>query len=148
VANVSPGQIWRDACYYFHAETGECMPKYLLVLAVDATRGESITAVFTSKPHGLPTDPPCWQRAPRAGFYVGIPGGSLQKETWVDFSSIRALDDADLANHIAQGRTTLLQLQLPQLQFCSVLRCARGIDDLTIRHDRVIGDLIAHLNCP
>lgn len=29
------GQIWRDDCYYFDPNTGECKRKYVLILAVD-----------------------------------------------------------------------------------------------------------------
>lgn len=42
------GQIWRDDCYYFDRVTGECKRKFVLVLAVDSTSGDLVTAVFTS----------------------------------------------------------------------------------------------------
>ena len=143
-----PEQIWQDNCYYFDSVTGECMRKYVLVLAVDLVSGDSVTAVFTSTPNGLRVDPPCNQGDPRSGYYVGLPGGRLNKETWVDFNSLQTLDDADLARHVSQRRTILLSLNLPRPVFCSVLRCLLGSDDLERRHARLIGDLAAVLSCP
>ena len=142
-----PGQIWQDDCYYYDQRTGRCMRKYVLVLAIDARSGDSVTAVLTSTPNGLPTDPACWQGNPRSGYYLGIPGAPLVKETWIDFNGIQTLDDADLAHQVAQARKNLLALTLLPDKFCAVLRCVRGIDDLEIRHERLIGDLIAVLGC-
>ena len=123
------------------------MRKYVLLLAVDARHGDSVTAVLTSAANGLPTDPACWQGNPRSGFYLGIPGGLLTKETWVDFNGIQTLDDADLRLQVAQGRKHLLGLSLSPEMFCAVLRCLLGYDDLERRHARLIADLIATLRC-
>ena len=46
---VSAGQIWQDDCYYFDPDSGKCMRKYVLVLAVEPKSGDCVTAVFTSK---------------------------------------------------------------------------------------------------
>ena len=74
-----PGQVWRDDCYYLNRDTGECERKYVLVLGVDAA-GDAITAVFTSKPHGLCLSQKCpEQRAPigfRPIFSVWCTAGS------------------------------------------------------------------------
>ena len=124
------------------------MRKYVLVLAIDARHGDSVTAVLTSRPNGLPTDPACWQGNPRCGYYRGVPGGPLNKETWVDFNGIQALDDNDLARHVMQARKKLLAVTVGSSVFCAVLRCLTGYDDLERRHARLIGDLIADLGCP
>ena len=145
---AAPGEIWQDDCYYYDPKTGRCMRKYVLMLAIDARQGACVTAVLTSKSNGLPTDPACWQGNPRSGCYLGVPGGPLTKETWVDFNSIQTLDEDDLARHIAQARKTLLAVMLSRNVFCGVLRCLIGYDDLEQRHARLVADLIAELRCP
>lgn len=142
-----PGQIWRDDCYYLDPETGECQPKYLLVLVVGRD-GDLVTAVFTSKSHGLPEDPACCHGPPRAGYFVGSPGGVLTRPTWVDFNSLQDVDWYDFQLWQRQGRVNLLPRPLPQDLFCGVLRCLLGFDDITGRQARALGDLVALLRCP
>ena len=144
---AAPEQIWQDDCYYYDSVTGRCMRKYVLVLAVDMASGDSVTAALTSTPNGLRVDPPCSQGNPRSGYYVGVLGGRLLEETWVDFNSLRTLDDADLARHIDQRRKSLLDIRPSRAVFCGVLRCLLGFDDLERRHARLVGDLAAALNC-
>lgn len=144
---VAPGQIWRDECYYLDRQTGECKRKYVLVLALDGS-GDAITAVFTSKPNGLTETPSCSLGPPRAGYFVGTPGGVFSLPTWVDFSSIATLDAVDLATHVASGRTYKQTQTLPAALFCTVLRCALQSEDITGRQARWIGDTAAQLNCP
>lgn len=146
-AVVAPGQIWQDECYYLDRQTGECKRKYVLILATDGN-GDSVTAVFTSKPHGLAENPACSLGPPRAGYFVGVPGGVFNLPTWVDFSSLDTLDGDDLANHIVSGRTRLLAQTLTPQIFCAVLRCVLQSDDITGRQARWIGDTVASLNCP
>lgn len=143
-----PGQVWKDDCYYFDPQTGECRRKYRLVLAVDPASGDCITLVFTSRPNGLTEDPPCSLGPPRAGFYLGPLGGPLQKPTWLDFSSVHTLDRFDLGNHVRTGRTTLTTLRIPQDLFCAALRCALRCEDISLRELRWVGDTAAELGCP
>lgn len=144
---ATPGQIWRDDCYYLDRSTGECQRKYVLVLAVDPVGKDCVTAVFTSRPNGLTESPPCSSGPPRAGYYVGTPGGVMNKHTWVEFSSMEMLDDADLQRHINDKRKTPLTQRLDASVFCGVLRCALHSDDLTRRQARLLGDLAAGLGC-
>ena len=144
---VAPGQIWRDDCYYLNRVTGECMRKYVLVLAV-AHSGDMITAVLTSKPNGLTEHPPCSLGPPREGYFLGIPGHTLNKPTWVDFSSLQTLDRYDLELHIRQGRTKRLPHTLEAGTLCAVLRCVLRSDDITNRQSRWIADAITSLACP
>lgn len=144
--HVAPGQIWRDDCYYLDLRTGECKRKYVLILAADAG-GDAVTAVFTSKPHGLTETPACSLGPPRAGYFVGVPGGTFSQPTWIDFNSIEMLDSADLALHVSTGRTRLLVQTLDVPIFCAVLRCLLQSDDITARQARWIGDTAAHLAC-
>jgi hypothetical protein len=143
------GQIWQDDCYYLDPQTGECKRKYLLVLAVDSNSQDLVTVVFTSQPNGLPEQPACYIGHPRSGYYLGIPGGILHKETWLDFSSLQTLDAYDLALHIQQGRKTLINQTLPTATFCAALRCIMQMqDDISKMQWRLLGDTIAQLNCP
>lgn len=145
---AAPGQVWQDNCYYFDSATGECMRKYVLVLAVEPKSGDCVTAVFTSKPHGLKENPPCSLGPPRAGYFVGVPGGVLSQPTWVDFSSVATLDSGDLAMHVRSGRKKQLELALPQPVFCAVLRCVLQSEDIALREARWIADTVAALHCP
>lgn len=147
VVEPVPGQIWRDDCYYLQADTGECRSKYVLVLAL-AKDGDLITAVFTSKSNGLPELPLCFMGPPRAGFFVGAPGGVLTRPTWVDFSSLQDLDRQDFSTLQKQGRLHLIPKSLPPNLLCGVLRCILGFEDLTGRQGRIIADLAASLACP
>lgn len=144
---AQPGQIWRDDCYYLDRTTGECQRKYLLVLAVDPRGGDVVTAVFTSKAHGLAEQPACNLGPPCAGFFVGAPGGVLSVPTWMDFSSLQDLDAGDLLKLQRSGRMSLLHLTLPAPVFCGVLRCLLQSDDLTGRQARLVGDVAAGLGC-
>ncbi len=144
---AQPGQIWRDDCYYLDRKTGECQRKYLLVLAVDPRSGDLVTAVFTSKSHGLVEKPACNLGPPRAGYFVGVPGGALTLPTWVDFNSLQDLDAADLGKLQRSGRLSPLPQALPVPLFCAVLRCVLQCDDLTGRQARLVGDVAAALGC-
>lgn len=145
---VVPGQIWQDNCYYLDTNTGECMRKYVLILAVHATSGDSVTMVFTTKPNGLTENPACYIGNPRSGYFLGVLGGVLSEPTWVDFSSIKTLDNYDLDQHIQSKRKSLLQQSLTNAQICAVLRCVMQCeDDISIRQYRWLGDAIASLGC-
>ena len=143
---IAPGQIWRDDCYYLDHTTGECMRKYFLVLA-DCGSGDALTAVFTSKPNGLTETPACNLGPPRAGYFVGAPGGVLHVPTWVDFNSLAVLDAADLKTHITTSRTSLLKQTLPTETLCGVIRCLLQSDDITRRQAKWLFDTASQLGC-
>ena len=143
------GQIWQDDCYYLDKQSGGCKRKYVLILAVEAKTGDCVTVVFTSTPNGLPEQPTCYLDNPRSGFYLGIPGGVLQKETWLDFNSLETLDSYDLNLHTNTGRKILLEQTLPQAVFCAALRCVmQRQEDIPKREYSWLGDTVAALNCP
>jgi len=145
---VAPGQISQDYCYYLDRETGACQRKYVLILALAPGGGDSVTAVFTTKSHGLVEQPACSLGPPRAGYFVGVPGAPLGQPSWVDFSSVQTLDHADLAMHVKSGRTRLLVLSLAPPAFCKVLRCLLQSSDITGRQAKWIADAAASLGCP
>ena len=145
---VAAGQIWRDDRYYLDKTTGEYKRKYVLVLSVEPRSHDTVTAVFTSKSHGLRERPACDPGPPRAGYFLGIPGNGLNSLTWVDFSSVRTLDSLDMKRYADTGRMCLLSWQLDAPLFCRVLRCASQSEDLTMRQARWISDTLATLHCP
>jgi hypothetical protein len=146
-ATPEPGHIWRDNCYYLEPQTGACKPKYVLVLAV-AADGDLVTAVLTSRPNGLTDTPACCLGPPRAGYYVGAPGGVLTRPTWTDFNSLQDVDKADFVRWCRQGRLSQIPRGLPASAFCGALRCLLGFDDLTKRQGRLLGSVIEGLGCP
>lgn len=149
MAFFQPNTLWRDAGYYLNAETGEFMPKFVLVLAVSGDADDAIGAVFTSKANGLREDPACDPGPPRAGYFIGTPGGEdLPVPTWIDFSSVRDYEAYKFRSHIASGRVTPHGYALPPPAFCSVLRCLSRSEDLNKRQHRWLGDTIQTLACP
>lgn len=142
------GQIWQDDCYYLDDQTGQCMRKFVLILAVNAQTGDSVTVVFTSKSNCLPETPTCYIGNPRSGYYLGVLGGLLNKPTWVDFNRLETLDCDDLKRHVQSGRKALINQTLNSNQLCKVLRCIMQIQaDISKRDYRLLGDTIAQLNC-
>jgi hypothetical protein len=142
---IAPGQIWRDDCYYLDRSTGECKRKYFLVLGTNG-QSDALTAVFTSKPNGLTEHPACNLGPPRAGYFVGVPGGFLNVPTWVDFNSLNELDTQDLGRHVASGRSSLTLQTLPVEMFCGVLRCLLQSDDVTRRQAKWLADVVGKLD--
>jgi len=145
---LQTGQIWLDSRYYLNEETGEYMPKYLLILADRLDCADVISAVFTSKPNGLREHPACDHGPPRAGYFVGTPGAPLSLPTWVDFSSVRTHDELDVDSHVKGGRYKVVGQTLGNGVFCGLLRCICQSDDLTNRQRSWIQDIIAKLGCP
>ncbi|WP_423392806.1 hypothetical protein [Burkholderia sp. LMG 21824] len=143
------GQIWKDDRYYLNTKTQQWERKYYLVMATSPDGSDALTAVFTSKPNGLTDDPACSTGTPRAGHYVGIQGGFLVLESWVEFSSIKIVDSYLINQQVGSGQTSLTVQTLPPALFCSVLRCALQVElDISNRGIRWLRDTIAALNCP
>lgn len=145
---IKPGQIWKDKRYYFDRKTGKPRPKYVLILSVDEASADPLTAVLTSQRYERPVNPPCHLEVPRAGYYVGVLGGPLQTQSWVDFTDVHLLEERDMARDVKSGRKSLLDDDLPPDLLCGVLRCLQGSEDITKRQQRMIGDTIDMLGCP
>ena len=143
---VSLGQIWCDQTYYLNAETGKPQSKYVIALAITQER-DVLHAVFTSQPNGLKAKPACSTGLPRAGHYVGYVNNLFTKETWVDFSSIRTLDNLDLGRHLSSGKKIALPAKLEDRLFCAILRCATQLEDITHREKNWIYQSISTCNC-
>jgi len=129
--SLVPGDIWCHHAYYRDAQKNY-HKKYLLVLSDVPGSGDGLMAVFTTKPNGLKTDPPCSLGNPREGYYVGVPGGVLTQQSWVAFD----------VNKLVKVSGTI---STPLL--CSVLRCLLQSSDITYSQAKHIGNTAARLVC-
>ncbi len=140
--------MWCDSRYYLDKETGEYMPKYVLILATSPCGNNAFSAVLTSKANGLREEPACDPGPPRAGYYVGVPGRGLIKPTWVDFSSVKDEDDFEFKKLINSGRITPIDLTLPGAVFFGVLRCLSKSEDINNRQHKWLATTIMSLGWP
>lgn len=81
---------------------------------------------------------------PYPGYYVGVPGSPLDRETWID---LRAFPDIDadearilIANGILQRTARVAN---PKLR--SALECTAGAADTTRQQEQAIRDQLARL---
>lgn len=143
-----PNTLWRDEQYYLNKETGELMPKYVLILAVSDDGDDALSAVLTSKPNGLREEPACDLGPPRAGFFLGVPGGVLGQPTWVDFSSAEDQEAWTFQKRIKSGRVNSTNVTLDMRLYCNVLRCLRQSEDLAKKQHRWLADTLQLVGCP
>lgn len=137
------GEIYRHDRFYPDEETGELLPKYLLVLAVPAG-GDIVTRLLTSRAHGRPETPRCYHGLPYGGFYLGVPGAPLTVKTWVDLRPFDDFDSTEFRKRESSGiLTRVLALALDTLR--AVLECVAGSDDTTHRQERHLRDTLAAL---
>ncbi len=140
--------LWCDSRHYLDEETGEYKRKYVLILATSPSGDEALSAVLTSKSNGLREEPACDPGPPRAGYFVGVPGGGLMKLTWVDFSGVKDQDDFEFKKLLKNGRITPMDLVLPVDVFCGVLRCLSKSEDINNRQHRWLAATIMSQGCP
>ncbi|WP_257386495.1 hypothetical protein [Tahibacter caeni] len=78
---------------FYQDANGQLRPKYFLVPARTA-QGDVIARLLTSRYREFrPVDPPCHHGDPYPGFYFGVLGGPLTRESWLD---LRPFDDLDV----------------------------------------------------
>lgn len=144
-AGVAPGRIFRHNRFY-RAANGEWKRKYLLVLA-GSPGGDVIYRLLTSRPHGRPKDPRCFQGLPYPGFYLGLLGGPLTTDSWL---SLHQADDYEGAAFFADLRNGLIQAicSLPLELLCAAMDCVANGDDTTRQQEGCIRDVRAGLGCP
>lgn len=136
------GGIYRHEAFYADRESGELLPKYLVILALPHA-GDVVFRVLTSR-HASVRPQGCHHGVPYPGFWLGIPGGELAQATWVD---LREQDDYD--PDVFRGRLEkgvirpVLQLESGVLR--SLLDCATRADDTTPRQERNMRDAMAAL---
>lgn len=138
---MRPGEIHLHRRFYADPSSGELLGKYLLALAL--TRGgDVVVRLLTSRPHGRPLSPPCFLGDPYPGFYLGVLGGSLSRESWLD---LRAADDVDpfLAERARSRGDLVLIATVSAEQFRSAAECAASARDTTREQERAIRDFLA-----
>jgi len=137
---MRPGEIYRDNAFYV-APTGELKAKYLLVLAAPSGH-DIVVRLLTSRPHGRPENPPCFHGAPYAGYFLGMPGGELNRKTWVD---LRPQDDLDpVACRRRQEKGLMVRvLALDPATTTRVIECVAGADDTTRKQETLLRDVLA-----
>lgn len=140
-----PGEIWWDKSYYVDKLTGEIKGKFFLILAVDG--GDVVYRLLTSRQHGRPVKPACSHDDPYPGFYLGILGGPLSKESWLDLSETEDIEEAFMKKWPPSGRLSFVA-QLPAPLFCSALACVANAPDTTRRQEKAIYAVRRQLNCP
>ncbi|MCY1560968.1 hypothetical protein D9M68_981680 [compost metagenome] len=79
---------------------------------------------------------------------MGAIGGDLSLPTWVDFSSVEMVDNAEFMKGVSSKIKSVTALKLPQNVFCEVLRCALRSDDVPVKYSRLIGDTASMIGCP
>lgn len=134
------GCVYHHDAFYSDRDTGELLGKYLVILALP-TGGDVVFRVLTSR-HAHTRPPGCHHGSPYPGFAIGVPGGELDRPTWVD---LREQDDYD--TDVFRGRIAR-QLIRPVLQvdpatLRELLTCAAGADGTTRHQGRHIQDAMA-----
>ena len=143
------GEIWRHAHFYPDPDTGELLPKFLLVLAVRGD-GDVVYRLLTSRAHGRPTIPPCNHNPPYPSFFLGVitPGGQLPLDTWLDLREVEDDYDAlEFAEDAGKGVLTFVD-NLPLHVLCAALACAAYAPDTLKRQKNSIMDAKQALGCP
>lgn len=140
---MRPGEIHFHRRFYVDTATGEFRGKYLLVLAV-LPGDDLVVRLLTSRQHGRPKEPPCFHGDPYPAFYMGVVGGPLQKESWLDLRRLEDFDIHDVARQIADGELTLA-VTLDGAFFRQAAECAAAANDTTRLQERAIRDQLAQL---
>lgn len=134
------GEIWTHEKYIL--SNGSFASKHLLVIGEQDSRYDVLYVRLTSRPNGLRDNPRCSLGNPRSGFYLGVPGGPLQQNTWVVFSDVDYLCSGD------KGYVVNTRVTIETSLFCELLRCIQQSDDITGMQYNQIGDVIQRLRCP
>lgn len=140
---MEAGQIYVDHQFYPHPETGELLPKYFVVLAVDQY-GDVVARLLTSRSTGRPIAPRCHHGDPYPGFYLGILCAALPKPSWLDLRALEEFDRAKLTGRMQNGIIELTHVLDADI-LAEALSCAAAADDTTIRQERAIRDQLALL---
>jgi hypothetical protein len=140
---VSTGAIYRHEAFYRSIDTGRLEPKFLVLLAT-LPSNDLVARLLTSRSHGRPEIPNCFQGRPYASYYIGVLGGPLHTKSWVDLRYLDDFDCIEFNRRLTGGRihpvTSLRQEVLVQL-----LDCVAGAEDTTRLQERAIRDELARL---
>jgi len=140
---VAAGAIYRHEAFYRSAETGRLEPKYLVLLAT-LPSNDLVARLLTSRSHGRPETPNCYQGRPYASFYVGVLGGLLHTKSWVDLRYLDDFDGIEFNRRLGGGRIRPVT-SLSQEVLVPLLDCVAGAEDTTRLQERAIRDELARL---
>ena len=141
---MKPGEVWEHPRYLYR--NGAYIMKYIVVLSSKDNRSNPLIARITKQSNGLPSRPPCYNGNPKSGFYLGMPGGKLQRESWVTFQDIHNLDDGEYPL-IDEKIIRPAELIIKSDTLCSLLRCVQQNEDITNKQYRQIGDTLEAMGC-
>lgn len=141
----APGDVYVHDRFYVDRLTGELKRKYLLVLAILPQGGDVVFRLLTSQGAARRREPRCDHGRPYPGFHLGVPGGPLALETWLDLRPVpepyeRSRWERDLADGALRAR---LAIQDDDLRLA--LECAASSDDISQREERAVRDVISRL---
>lgn len=133
---IKAGEVWSYDAYYLDGD--EFKRKYLLALFVGAA-GDIVYRLLTSRQNGRPMDPCCFHGMPYPGFYLGVLGNGLEKNSWLDLRECDDMDSHEFAKLFREG--VLKQVGMLKVdQFRDALNCAANADDTTKRQRHSILD--------
>lgn len=142
---ISVGEIWSHSRFYLDPVSGNWKPKYLLILAVSG--GDIVYRLLTSKEKARPKSPGCSHQDPHPSFFLGIPGGPLNRETWLDLREANDFDSIDFDYLVRIGLLTLV-LHIPQSPLCEALLCAANAPDTRTQQRKRIYASRSTMACP
>ncbi len=138
---VKPGCIFLHPRFYRDKVTGELKPKYLVVLAV-APGDVVVFRLLTSQSLGRPESPPCHHGDPYPSFYLGVLGGQLGKQSWLDLRGREDYDRLQFRNDQDIGILTNVT-HVPEAMLRAALECAAAAPDTTVVQEKAIRDQLA-----
>lgn len=136
-----PGRTYRHSRFYLDRTTGELKHKYFVVLA-RAEGGDLVARLLTSRAHGRPEHPPCFHGRPYAGYFLGVLGGPLTANSWVDLGPLEDFDALDFEQLEVKGVIEAVS-DLPRHTLNALLDCAARADDMTRLQMKAILDELA-----
>lgn len=141
MASLRVGRIYKHSAFYLDRTTGLLKPKFLAVLA-HTPGGDIVARLLTSRPHGRPEKPPCFQGDPYPGYFLGVLGDPLPVKSWLD---LRHLDDLDPYAIEGDSKKGLLieVTTLPEGVLRPLLECAASANDTTRLQERAIRHTLA-----
>jgi hypothetical protein len=142
------GEVWKHLDFYTNGETGELLPKYLLILAIRPD-GDIVHRLLTSRPYNRVEDPACSHDEDRPGYFLGVlqPAGELGKKTWLDLRELS--EDYDKREFDQCIKNTILTRvhTIPVDILCPALGCAAYAPDTTRKQKDYIMNARAVLGC-
>ncbi|WP_321951936.1 hypothetical protein [Paraburkholderia bannensis] len=139
------GEIWLDTCYYPDAD-GTWRSKYILILGFTKA-SDLVHRVLTSRGNGRSRNPACHHGDPYPAYFLGVIGGPLHKDSWLDLRSANDYDSLNFKKATSNGSIKFIET-LPKPVFCAALACAMAADDTTAFQRQAMDRQRQALSCP